>query len=230
MHKHTHATRYTNQSGCVTVGGMNDGEEFGHTVRAMAAVRIGPADRSRILRTVGSLLLLGNVQFSSEAGGERCCVTPGAAGTQALRAAAALLGLGEESGGAEALAEALVTMVRKLPGGEVNVGRLKVLEAEALRDALAKAVYTRLFDWTVEAVNRAIDDDATEGPGTRAEGEGKSTRHVIGVLDIFGFEDQWSNGFEQLFINATNEALQHVFNDQIFRAEAEECVSTLETY
>lgn len=31
-----------------------------------------------------------------------------------------------------------------------------------------------------------------------------------------------SNGFEQLFINTTNESLQKLFNDIIFRAEAEE--------
>lgn len=47
----------------------------------------------------------------------------------------------------------------------------------------------------------------------------KDEPRTIGVLDIFGFEDQKINGFEQLFINSTNEALQAVFNDSIFRAE-----------
>lgn len=42
---------------------------------------------------------------------------------------------------------------------------------------------------------------------------------MIGVLDIFGFEDQKINGFEQFLINSTNEALQAVFNDSIFRTE-----------
>jgi myosin heavy subunit len=83
-----------------------------------------------------------------------------------------------------------------------------------LRDALAKALYTRLFDWTVAAINSAVSP--AEG-ALRAAGE-----RIIGVLDIFGFEDQLSNGFEQLFINTTNESLQAVFNAQIFKAEAVE--------
>ncbi len=67
-----------------------------------------------------------------------------------------------------------------------------------LRDAVAKSIYSKLFDWIVMRVNYALDRDESENPG------------VIGVLDIFGFEDMENNGFEQLFINTTNEMLQKV--------------------
>jgi myosin-3 len=44
----------------------------------------------------------------------------------------------------------------------------------------------------------------------------------VAVLDIFGFENFKSNGFEQMFINTANEKLQHYFIDHIFTYEVRE--------
>ena len=77
-----------------------------------------------------------------------------------------------------------------------------------LRHALAKATFSRLFDWLVQRANKAFDKS--------------DQSQFIGILDIFGFEDMATNGFEQVFINTTNEQLQKVFNDLVFEAEAEE--------
>jgi hypothetical protein len=48
--------------------------------------------------------------------------------------------------------------------------------AQALytRDALAKHLYSRVFDWLVQRINELICDDSAE--------------FTIGVLDIYGFE------------------------------------------
>lgn len=50
---------------------------------------------------------------------------------------------------------------------------LKVGEAAAARDALAKAIYSRLFDWIVAGVNKSIPFE--------------NSAYYIGVLDIAGF-------------------------------------------
>lgn len=87
---------------------------------------------------------------------------------------------------------------------------MRTEQATASRDAVAKAIYSKLFDWIVQHINSALDLDPSPNPA------------LIGILDIFGFEDMATNGFEQLFINTTNENLQKLFNDMIFKAEAEE--------
>jgi len=69
------------------------------------------------------------------------------------------------------------------------------VQATAVRDALAKAIYDKLFDWIVQRVNSSM----------RARGQVANT---IGILDIYGFEIFDTNSFEQLCINYVNEKLQ----------------------
>lgn len=86
---------------------------------------------------------------------------------------------------------------------------LKPQDAVYARDALGKAVYSRMFDWLVARVNDGL-----------AVG-GAQSRNFIGVLDIYGFEFFEVNSFEQLCINYANEKLQQHFNRQIFKQEQE---------
>jgi hypothetical protein len=79
-----------------------------------------------------------------------------------------------------------------------------LLQAAAARDAVAKSIYSRLFDWLVACVNDAFDaaHDATNDASPELE---------INVLDIYGFEVFEQNGFEQFLINFVNEKLQQIF-------------------
>lgn len=76
-------------------------------------------------------------------------------------------------------------------------------QAEFGRDALAKAIYDRLFTWIIQRINKSI-----LVPGSNVQ---KRFNKVIGVLDIYGFEVFESNSFEQFCINYCNEKLQQLF-------------------
>ena len=91
-------------------------------------------------------------------------------------------------------------------------------ECRETRDALAKAVYSRMFDDLVKAINDAIGG-GDKRPDPDDPGSGGRT---IGVLDIYGFEIFEINSFEQLCINYTNEKLQQLFIQLTLKAEQEE--------
>ena len=155
----------------------------------------------------------------------------------ALEFPAYLLGLNSA-----ALNEKLVSrmMTTGGVGGRSSVYNVPLNKDQAAytRNALAKSLYSRVFDWIVEAINKVLV---------------KTTTAVsLGVLDIYGFEIfevailfvltlflGWAgpelidylfpfsqkNGFEQFCINYVNEKLQQIFIELTLRAEQEEYAS-----
>lgn len=85
-----------------------------------------------------------------------------------------------------------------------------VAKAELQRDALAKTIYSRTFQWIINIINENL----------QIQGAMKQ-RKELGLLDIFAFEDRPINGFEQMFINITNEVIQKLFNTVMFEKEKE---------
>ena len=114
---------------------------------------------------------------------------------------------------ADASIEAHLCSTTTVTRGEQITIQLNQEMAEDTRDALAKSIYCRLFAWIVQEMNVHLS----------AESDDKQIQDgVIGVLDIFGFESQKCNSFEQLCINAANEQLHHFFNEHIFKWELKE--------
>eukprot|EP00908_Phaeocystis_cordata_P013472 Transcript_24534.p1 GENE.Transcript_24534~~Transcript_24534.p1 ORF type:complete len:649 (-),score=354.69 Transcript_24534:61-2007(-) len=77
--------------------------------------------------------------------------------------------------------------------------------SQNVKDALSKALYSRLFDVLVDAINTSLMF-------------GGSSRYFIGAVDIFGFECFPHNSLEQLCINFANEKLQRMFTEAVFES------------
>lgn len=69
--------------------------------------------------------------------------------------------------------------------GEVYETKLTAVQAEYARDALAKALYDRLFSHLVSCINQRIAVKTVPGAGKGV---------TMGVLDIYGFEIFPTNG------------------------------------
>ncbi|OIR57998.1 MAG: myosin type V [Amphiamblys sp. WSBS2006] len=95
----------------------------------------------------------------------------------------------------------LSNRVLKAAKEEIVVG-LSDAERRAKRDTLAKLLYGGLFEYIIDRLNEEMAPPHD------------SLGLSIGILDIYGFEYGEKNGFEQLFINYTNEKLQAVFNKE----------------
>uniref|UniRef100_A0A672UF03 Myosin VIIB n=1 Tax=Strigops habroptila TaxID=2489341 RepID=A0A672UF03_STRHB len=98
--------------------------------------------------------------------------------------------------------------------GESVSRPLNIVQAADGRDAFVKGIYGRIFLWIVNKINSAIFSPTSQ--------KAKGSRHSIGLLDIFGFENFGNNSFEQLCINIANEHLQQFFVHHVFKLEQEE--------
>jgi myosin heavy subunit len=112
------------------------------------------------------LLWLGNITFKEH--GHGSAVQEGA--HEALHHAARLLGLE-----ADELRKCLCQTSFRARG-EDTVIRFTPVQCAAVRDAMARAIYGRFFDWIEKQINSSMCVI------TPVDGA------IIGVLDIFGFE------------------------------------------
>ncbi|TKY62281.1 Myosin-6 protein [Spatholobus suberectus] len=193
---------YLNQSNCFELEGVDESKEYRDTRRAMDIVGISSEEQDAIFQVVAAILHLGNIEFAK--GKEIDSSMPKDEKSRFHLQTAAELFMCD----AKALEDSLCKRVIVTRDETIT----KWLDPEAAvlsRDALAKIVYTRLFDWLVDKINNSIGQDP-------------ESKYLIGVLDIYGFESFKTNSFEQFCINLTNEKLQQHFNQHVFKMEQEE--------
>ncbi|XP_072775723.1 unconventional myosin-Ia isoform X1 [Taeniopygia guttata] len=195
---------YLNREGS-NLPGMDDAANFHAMQDAMRVIGFSPAEVTELLQVTAVVLKLGNVQLSSSfqaSGMEACSITE----PRELREICELIGL--EPG---TLERALCSRTVKARD-ETVLTTLTVPQGYYGRDALAKNIYSRLFNWLVNRINASIQVKSDK------------QRKVMGVLDIYGFEIFQDNSFEQFIINYCNEKLQQIFILMTLKEEQEEYV------
>ncbi|ESP01302.1 hypothetical protein LOTGIDRAFT_111741, partial [Lottia gigantea] len=112
------------------------------------------------------------------------------------------------------LSDVLISSANYTRGERLVIHRTVEQAAES-RDALAKALYSRLFGWIVRQINTRLKPD-------------KEFRYIkysgpsLGILDMPGFENLKINSLEQLCINVANEQMQTYFNEHVFVLDRQE--------
>ncbi|KAM2542693.1 hypothetical protein TB2_022090 [Malus domestica] len=193
---------YLNQSNCYELDGVDDSKEYLITRKAMDVVGISSDEQDAIFRVVAAILHLGNVNFAKE--NETDSSEPKDDKSRFHLKTAAELFMCDEQSLEDSLCKRVI-----VTRDETITKSLDPDSAAISRDALAKIVYSRLFDWLVNKINNSIGQDP-------------DSKNLIGVLDIYGFESFKTNSFEQFCINLTNEKLQQHFNQHVFKMEQEE--------
>ncbi|KAL8175332.1 UNVERIFIED_CONTAM: Unconventional myosin-XV, partial [Gekko kuhli] len=193
---------YLNQGGNCEIPGKADAEDFHRMLTSMEALHFTLDDQNSIFRILSSILHLGNVYFEKyEIDYQEVASVVSA---REIRVVAELLQISPEC-----LQKAVTFKVTETLREKI-LTPLTVDSAMDARDAIAKILYSLLFNWITERINRRIYP--------------KQKALSIAILDIYGFEDLGFNSFEQLCINYANEYIQFFFNKIVFKEEQEEYI------
>ncbi|KAG6940246.1 myosin VI [Chelydra serpentina] len=184
---------------------LDDHGDFNRMCTAMKKIGLDHAEKLDLFRVVAGVLHLGNIDFEEAGSTSGGCILKNKS-SQSLEYCAELLGLDQDDLRVSLTTRVMLTTAGGTKGTVIKVP-LKVEQANNARDALAKTVYSHLFDHVVNRVNECFPFETSS--------------FFIGVLDIAGFEYFEHNSFEQFCINYCNEKLQQFFNERILKEEQE---------
>lgn len=193
---------YLNQGGDTHVESLNDVANFKHVKEALSIIEFTEEEQNALFAIIASVIHLGTIGFlDPEIEHGEVKLENG----RPVNVVSKLLGCPEE-----VLEKALTSRTVETRGDKVRTP-LTSEQAIYARDALAKAVYDRMFTWLVQRINTSLVSQSYRGKKT-----------LMGILDIYGFEIFEVNSFEQFCINYCNEKLQQLFIELTLKEEQDE--------
>ena len=199
MLDHQDKFKFLNQGQSPTIDRVSDSDEFIDSLHSLVTLGFTKAEIDSIMRVLAGILHLGNINITEE-DQESSKI---ANNDLSMNILSDILKLNKED-----LHQWLT--IRQIESFNESVKiPMNRATSEAARDALAKHLYSKLFLFIVQTINRNLTS-------------GKVEDGFIGVLDIYGFETFEFNSFEQFSINYANEKLQQQFNQHVFKLEQEE--------
>ncbi|KAJ8417122.1 hypothetical protein AAFF_G00283490 [Aldrovandia affinis] len=189
----------TNQGENRVIDGVDDGQEMSTTRHAFTLLGINDLYQMGLFRVLAAILHLGNVDVKDRDSDSSSIP----ANNKHLTIFCDLMGVTYQDMSHWLCHKKLKT------ASETYIKTIPKIQAINARDALAKHIYAKLFNWIVDHINKALHSNIKQ-------------HSFIGVLDIYGFETFEINSFEQFCINYANEKLQQQFNMHVFKLEQEE--------
>ncbi|XP_015147455.2 unconventional myosin-Vc isoform X2 [Gallus gallus] len=190
---------YTRMGGSTTIEGVDDRANMIETQKTFALLGLKEDFQMDVFKTLAAILHLGNLEITA-VGDERSSIN---LEDNHLNIFCELLELNSDKMAQWLCHRKIITT------SETVIKPMTKPQALNARDALAKKIYSHLFDFIVERINQALQFSGKQ-------------HTFIGVLDIYGFETFDVNSFEQFCINYANEKLQQQFNLHVFKLEQEE--------
>eukprot|EP00038_Savillea_parva_P002259 m.112345 g.112345 ORF g.112345 m.112345 type:complete len:1310 (-) comp10779_c2_seq1:47-3976(-) len=170
-------------------------------IEALGACGFTQREQDELFSVLAGILHLGNLEFVDGDDGDAAII----ANPDCSETISRVLMVDERR-----FNPALMTAILNMRGESITK-KNNVEKCVQARNATAKALYDKLFQWLIFKVNLTL-----RPPEADAQAYGSSS---IGILDIFGFENFKQNGFDQMCINLANEQLHYFFNQHIFAAE-----------
>lgn len=148
------------------IGGLDESQEYQHTIKSMQIMGFSDEEIGSILRTVSGVLQMGNLKFENEKNEEQATMPD----NTVAQKVSYIFGLNVSD------------FTRSLLKPKLKVGRDYVTKAQNMDQvvfavqAISKAIYERMFKWIVHRINKSLDKSKRQGAS------------FIAILDIAGFE------------------------------------------